>query len=503
MKKILNTIALVSVATLFAGCQKELTGPGADDSGNKESKDIVITASRPETRVSYAEDGTTHNLVASWTSDDVVFGFTSSGTPVSFTVASVDATTGVATLNQTTSVTITEGMTIHAIHCPGKTMSDLDGMTLPVDFSEQSANVIPVLLLSTATVSGNALTFTFDNAVSIIGIKNPVFPKATSADKLINITLSGHEIVSSGVVSVSGGQLIFTGNAPDKFIKKIVNATPVVSGEQFTINDPVYIVVPAGPIATVSAIDNRNNFFVYSLNRTADVSKYYGLSNKTFTAISLPTSTNVSAGGVEWARANLGGSGVTDMGDIYRWSDTGKIYTERSGTTSVSFDANHQDGFFTYEGECYYTANPSAKYTKYTTADGKLVLDPVDDVVQLTYPGTGWRMPTLADFNALFELAVTYNSGSGNNVGTTVTQGENTVFFRGTAQVCAPSSTDHTSISKRGRYWASTIAAANLTSTGGNPDFIQFNGSDGRKANAPSASVAYRHSGYLIRPVKE
>ena len=500
MKRIVKTIACIALVVFSAACQKELATPVDETQGNHGP--VVITASRPATKVAYDENGTSHNLEGSWEVNDVIFGFTASGTTVSFIVTSVAPGTGVATLTQTTSVDLTEGTKVHAIYCPGKTASDLSEQTLAVDFSSQSESVIPVLLLATATVTSNTLAFTFENVVSIIGIKNPVFPKATSADRLVNITVSGHELVSSGVVSVSGGSLVFNGNAPDKFITKTVNATPIVVGETFTIADPVYIVVPAGPIANVSAIDTKNNFFVYSVNQTAVASKYYVLDGKTIPAVALPTSTGVSAGGVVWARANLGGSGVTDMGDIYRWSDTGKIYSERNGTSAVNFDANHTSGFNTYEGECYYTATPSATYTKYTTADNKLVLDPVDDLVQLTYPGSGWRMPTLADFNALFELDVTYNSGSGNNVGTTVTQGDNSVFFRGTATVCAPSSKDKTTIGKKGRYWTSSITIGNLKSTGGNPDFIQMN-TDGTKAAAPSASNAVRHSGYLIRPVRQ
>ena len=95
----------------------------------------------------------------------------------------------------------------------GKTESDLSGQTLALDFTDQSADVVPVLLLSTATATKDALAFEFKSAVSVIGITNPVLPKATTADKLVRFTVSGHKLVSSGVVSVSEDGLIFTGNA--------------------------------------------------------------------------------------------------------------------------------------------------------------------------------------------------------------------------------------------------------------------------------------------------
>ncbi len=495
MKRIVKTIACFALVVFSASCQKEITAPADETQGNQDP--IVITASRPATKVAYDENGSTHNLEGSWEVDDVIFGFTASGTTVSFSVTSVAPGTGVATLTQTTSVDLTEGTKVHAIYCPGKTASDLSEQTLAVDFSSQSESVVPVLLLSTANVTSNTLAFTFENAVSVVCIKNPVFRSATSATKLLNITLSGHEIVSSGVVSVSGETLVFNGNAPDKFITKTVNAAPVVVGETFTIADPVYIVVPAGPIANVSAVDNKSNFFVYSLNQTADVSKYYVLDGKSFPAVTLPTSTKVSAGGVVWARANLGGSNLTDMGGCYRWSDTGLIYTARPSTT---FDANHGEGFIAYTGECYFDGTV---YTKYNKTDNKLVLDPVDDIVQLSYPGSGWRMPTKAEFESLFaDPGLTYNSGSANSVGTTVTQGDNSVFMRGTTQVCSATSSNYTTASSRGLYWTSSINAENMTPTGGNPDCVRLNGSTGRLAEAPSYTTGYRNAGFTIRPVK-
>lgn len=499
MKNIVNHFACVALVILSVACQKE---PVMNETTGDPAS-VVITAARPQTKVAYSENGSTHNLEGSWEVDDVIFGFTASGTTVSFNVTSVAPGTGVATLTQTTSVDLTEGTKVHAIYCPGKTASDLSEQTLAVDFSSQSESVIPVLLLATATVTSNTLAFTFENAVSVVCIKNPIFPAATTADRLVKITLSGHEIVSSGVVSVSGGNLVFTGNAPDKFITKTVNATPKVSGDEFTIDDPVYIVVPAGPIANVSAIDTKSNFFLFSLNQTADVSKYYVLDGKYFSSVPLPISTGVSASGVVWARANLGGTGVTDMGDIYRWSDVGRIYTARPTSTTVTFDSAHSSGFTTYEGECYYTETPSAGYTKYNKSDNKLVLDPVDDLVQLTYPGSGWRMPTLAEFNAVLASGVTYNSGSGNSVGTTVKQDENTLFFRSTTQVCIPSGGNYTSISSRGYYWTSSISEGNLTSNGGRPDYVEFNPTNGRTAAAPVTGSTYRNCGLSIRPVRE
>ena len=512
MRAIFKTFAIAAVLCVLAACHGEPADPG-----NNGKPDVPETPDTPEipadgfitatiaplTKVSYSEDSKNHDFVGSWQVGDEIFGFTSEGTAVSFEVESLNPVTKVATLEQKTSVDLAEGTKVHAIFCPGKTADDLSGQSLALDFSEQTVDVLPILLLATATVEKSGLAFGFKSAVSVIGITNPVFPKETTADKLVRITVSGHEIVSSGVVSVSDGQLVFTGNAPDKFIIKTLNVAPVVSSGRFTLEDPVYIVVPAGPVGSVSAIDNRNNFFVYELDKAVEASEYCLLNDTTFPAVALPSSSKVTVENVVWAAANLGAASKTDMGDIYRWSDTGIIYTEKGSGTTATYDENHQDGFNTYDGECYFSASASA-YTKYNTTDNKTVLDPVDDIVQLTYPGSDWRMPTLAEFNALFEasdITQTYSTGTGNNAGTTFTQGENTMFIRGTTRVCAPSSSEKKKLGKLGRYWTSSISIANLKSTGGNPDYIQFN-TDGTKSAAPTVSNAYRHSGFSIRPVK-
>lgn len=507
MKKISKLLASLAVLGLFAACQPEPVAPPDDEPVNTDPGENTDPGQQGEPEdpsdgltASFSEAA--KNFVDPWKVGDEIFGWTSEGTAVTFLVQSVDATTLKATLTQKSMVEIAAGKTFHVVYSPGTTASAFGEKKLEMDLSAQDQNEMPLPLVATATATETGLAFRFACPFAVIGIKDPVFPKASTADNLINITLSGHTVVSSGVLALAEGGFVFTGNAPDRFIVKTVNAAPILSGDSFTIAKPVYIAVPAGRLDNVSAIDTKSNFFVYPFAQDVEAGKYYELEGKTFPAVALPTSSKVVSGGVEWARANLGGNGVTDMGDIFRWSDTGKIYTERASTSSVEFDENHQAGFNSYEGECYLS---DGVYTKYIKADGKLVLDPVDDVVQLMYPGSGWRMPTLAEFNALFDAGdVTYTSGTANNVGTTVTMGENTVFFRGTTTVCAPSSKDKKTINKKGRFWTSTISEETMNQETGfyNPDYIQFN-TDGTKAAPPVAGTAYRHSGYSIRPVRE
>lgn len=497
MKNVFKTIVFAAAFCLFAACQQELIPQEKETPAGE----LTITASRASlTKVEYAEDGGTHNLVGSWEVGDVIFGFTGAGATVSFSVASVDGVTGVATLSQTTSVELANGDVVHVIHCPGKTASDLEGQTLAVDFSSQAANVIPVLLLSTATVAGDKLAFNFTNAVSILGVKNPTFPVATTASKLLNITVSGHEIVSSGVVSLSGGNLIFTGNAPDKFITKTVNATPVVVGETFTIDDPVYIVIPAGPVTKVSAVDNMNHYFEYAVNQTATVSKFYCINDKTFTQVTLPTSSGVPAGGVNWAKWNLGATSVTNQtswGNLYRWSDY-RCISSRDGST-VNMDGGHAFGYTTYDDEIYYTGSG---YSKYTASDGKTVLDPVDDIVQLTYPGSGWRMPTLAEYTDLDALEKDLDPGSNKGVKyyyPSKAAEEETVFFPSNVPVCNKGTT----FNKYGRYWTSTLYTDPSNSNHHKiAYFFETVYKSGSTSSTSLTGAQYRYLGFVVRPVR-
>lgn len=497
MKKFFKTFACLALVVFSAACQKELVASSEESSENQVP--VVITASRPQTKVSYSENGTSHNLEGSWVESDVIYGFTDGGDKVSFNVTAVDPGTGVATLTQTTSVSLTDGVKVYAIYCPLKSVSDIEGGELHIDFSTQEKSVIPMLLASEATVTSNTLSFHFRNLTSIVGIVNPVVMQGSSK-KFTSVTISGHNLVSSGTVSVVAGQLVFTGDAPSKFITKTLGLPdcehPTVAGARSLAN-PIYIVVPAGPIEKLSIL-RQGYLFTYDVNKTAAAGNFYKLDNKEFTQVALPKTNlnNLIVNNVRWSVTNFGATSdsATDLGTVHRWGEETAIAT-RNGNTGFYFNTGYDTGFVNYTGEIYW--NGSA-YTKYTATDGKTVLDPVDDIVQLTYPGTGWRIPTIEEFNdldaqvAAGTLTQTYNVGG---TGVQYSDGVNAVFFRANQLVSGGGTGKKTS----GRFWSSSVDTESANAYNAAHYFDAVYAS--KTCSSTTTGVMYRQYGFTIRPV--
>ena len=90
---------------------------------------------------------------------------------------------------------------------------------------------------------------------------------------------------------------------------------------------------------------------------------------------------------VKWGEANLGAIYREDLGDYFSWGETG---------SKTEFQVNNykwiKDGLLTK-----YCVNPYLG-----NVDDKLSLDIEDDAAR-TKLGTGWRMPTMAEFQELYE----------------------------------------------------------------------------------------------------
>ena len=321
---------------------------------------------------------------------------------------------------------------------------------------------------------------------------------------VVRVTLSGHEIVSSGEVSLVGGKLTFTGNAPSNFIVKTVNNPVTIQGSNLTISDPVYVVVPAGKVSKLSVAVNNGKYFEYTIDKAAEVGKYYRIAGKTLAEMKVPVATGIAAGGVEWSKNNLGAdvSGTGAQGDLYRWSDSGIIYTGKTAST-ITGDAGHAGGFIDYLGEIYCSSvgkdGANSTYTKYN--ESGLVLDPVDDIVQLTYPGSGWRMPTVEEFIALDALKDDPDykkEKSGDKLKYSLKSDESkNVVLRGNQ----PCSTGGTALkTNQGKYW--TSSSTNQTGKPYAAQYFQVVISDGKATGAVKNSIAKRCLGYSVRPVK-
>lgn len=482
MKKllILSTAAVAAMAAV--SCQKENTEALQDGSASTEK--LVITACYPQTKVSF-EETESLNLKGSWELDDEILAVVEGKSAISFTVESVDDATGVATL--ATDASISDGDKVYAVYCPGTGIEDIEDGELEINLSFQAADKIPALMVATASVASGELRLEFVNCLSIIGIVDPRMQVKVDGRTMQRAIVSGHEVVSSGKVAVVDGSYAFVPGAPDKFIYKSLVGREIieVESEIGTFEEPVYIAVPACKVEKITMLDSKNYIRVYEVNKDLTTGKYARIYQKTFSTITLPKAA-LKVGTTAWAEKNLGAetahtNNTNTWGDLYRWSDGGLIYTARA-SNSVTFDSAHSTGYATpAAGEIYF--NGSA-YTKYTATDKKSVLDPVDDIVQLTYPGTGWRMPTVEDFNEL------------NNYGNQDFRSSGWVKIGPDAQLYIPQtyvSNKGTAFAKKGRYWTASI---DLADKNNKPAFFEIG------TAAMTTGTQYRYYGFSIRPVR-
>lgn len=481
---------LAAVVMLSAiACHKENFKPEPEDGGL-----TAVALMAPMTKVQY-EEGADGRLCGKWEEGDVILALGGDGAPFSFSVTDVDATGGTAILKAQTSRAFATGDKVYAVYCPDGTSSGFADGVLTVDFSDQKAGGIPALMFAEAVVAdGPSLSFNFRNAVSVIGIKDPSIEALNSNRKISRVLLSGHNVVSSGkVVLGDGGKLSFASDVPSRFIEKEVQVAPVSRADgKFTLEKPVYVVVPPCAVDKVTFLDDKGTIYSYEVGGKEVVeSKHYGLNSKEFSRVKLPVNTDVCAGGVFWSDRNLGAESVSSgsgaWGEMYRWADTELLYTEKAyNSKTITLKPEYPQGFAAVAGQNYYDGSA---YTKYNAADGKTVLDPVDDIVQLTYPGSGWRMPTLEEFKSLGSLTV--NEGKSSSYLTiTDSDGNSLAFTR-------PYGAKGTVFGDRGRYWTSTVVSEES-------DDKKFLKGYYFRVDAKNVTTGnnLRNMGYYIRPVK-
>lgn len=483
-------LALMTLLAAVVACRKEELKPEPDIVPDGLS---AVASLPPMTKVQYGEDAD-GNLCGKWEKGDVIFAVDGKGLPFRLVVTDIDETGGTATLKAQTDKKFETGDKIYSVYCPLGTSSGFTGSAMTVDFSTQKTGGIPSLMFAEAVIEpGPSLRLSFRNAVSVVGISLPSIDALNSNRTISKVIVSGHEVVSKGKVTLDGGKLSFVPDSPSKFIEKEVSSVPVGGADgKLTLEQPVYVVVPPCIVDKVTFLDDKGSIYSCDLGRrTVEESKYYEMRGKEFSRVGLPVNTDVCSGGVFWSDMNLGATSVSSgqaaWGDMYRWADAEMIYTEKNySSKTITLKPEYSKGFAAVAGQNYYDGSA---YTKYNATDGKTVLDPVDDIVQLTYPGSGWRMPTLDEFNSLKSLNIEAGKSSA-YLTITAPDGNSLAFTR-------PYGASGTSFDKRGRYWTSTVVSDE---------------SDGKRflkgyyflvnSDVVSQGSHYRNMGYYIRPVK-
>ena len=143
---------------------------------------------------------------------------------------------------------------------------------------------------------------------------------------------------------------------------------------------------------------------------------------------------------VKWATMNIGADSPEEYGSYFAWGETSEKKVYNWSTYKYGTSATHQ--------------------TKYNEADGKVVLDPIDDVARANWGGT-WRMPTYDEMMELKEKCfwswTTLNGVRGRKV--TGPSG-NSIFLPAAGYY---HDNELTYARNTGGYWTSSISTSNST----------------------------------------
>ncbi len=173
--------------------------------------------------------------------------------------------------------------------------------------------------------------------------------------------------------------------------------------------------------------------------------------------------------GTKWATCNVGANAPEEYGDYFAWGET---------TPKDTYD------WSTYQ---YYDGS---NMTKYTGSDGLTTLLPEDDAATANW-GSGWRMPTKAEWQELYNnTTVTWTTQNGVNGRLFTASNGNSLFL--------PAAGDRwgdvlyeTGI--WGYYWSSSLNTDN-------PDYaLNFDFLSG----GYGMNTYYRYAGFTVRPVRE
>lgn len=262
---------------LSTSCQKELTG-GQEPAGNKP---FTITASITDsgTKVSYAEDGSTHALTPSWQVGDVIIGFDGNGGTYGYSVTEVNTETKKATLEIIASGdnvgSITEnpanGTKMYMFYAPGKKPTDIGTKSLTVSLASQGKDVVPALMMASATVADNSLSLEFENKTAIIGVKSPTM--ATASKQYTSLALSGSVGLNTAVKFDLNGETLQASYQTAGTITKTLDFTSDASTKQGP--DVIYIVACPAAAQDLTFTFNENEEYFKVTGATMEPGNYY------------------------------------------------------------------------------------------------------------------------------------------------------------------------------------------------------------------------------------
>ncbi len=338
MKRILYAIILI---TLCVSCQNDFENEQEVINHGFISKlDVTATIETPSS-MSFTEVSETHALKPSWEVGDKIIGFGSDGIKYGFIVSEIKD--GRAKLEIITSGeyagTATEdpadGTVMNMFYAPGAVMDSIhaDTKEFTVSIKQQSADVIPAIMMAQATVTNSSLSLNFTNEMSIIGIKTPKM--ATAERTYTDISLFGTGVNTEVKFSLSPeGKLMATPQTPGRICKSM---TLTSDGNKATTGTVFIVTNPIDDSAKLTFFADNGEYLVKN-NQTLVRGNYYYMTAPTFSSVP--------------DNAIPGGFSVKDIEGVVSvvYFAKGNLQTKRNGTSTNKW------GFedFQYDYRTYY-----------------------------------------------------------------------------------------------------------------------------------------------------
>lgn len=313
--------------------------------------------------------------------------------------------------------------------------------------------------------------------------------------------------VSCGKITPSGNDPIKTGDATQithnsAVLWGSVNPSELEQGVEIGIivsysENPT---IENGKKIVSIELDKNNMFFVEATKLKAETKCFYKAflnmggtyrvgDVKSFTTEAFKY-TSIDLGlpsGLKWATCNVGASAPEEYGDYFAWGETEPYY---SSQTPLTWRDGKSSGYgWTSYKWCDGMPDTLTKYCDTETSgivDNKTVLDPEDDAAYVNW-GSGWRMPTAAEWGELIDKCTwIWTVQSGVNGWLIKGPNRNSIFLP-----AAGIYTDINYSSSSSHYWSSSLYRGN-----GALNVLFW-------TNHRVVDFTSRYCGFSVRPVTE
>lgn len=504
-------IAAASIVLAFSACSKDEMKEQPSESGTIS---VEISGNLGDlTPAGDTKAGLSPVVRLNWENGDVAYAYDGTTCLGSLTASVDESNTSIARLSGTISAPSGSTITVVYTNISAGQPAVSEGK-LSFDFSSQTLDRTPFVVYGTmaytagqTTISDKVIPFSF--ATSVLKVAATGLDESNAIDQ---VTIGGVNTVCELTLSNTAAPAV-SGTTPGSIVVG-------KSLKTFSSNGGRSIVSNVGVVPTAKETNKDVTFKQGSVEKYSELSASMEIKASKSITIVVACRTNdfVDLGlpsGLKWAKCNIGASTPEEYGYYFFWGGTqGYVYdsenrkwvNEKTGKELVDGfwyeNMPHTDGVYSTSNKAVFTKyvpqSKASTYGKNGFYDDKTTLDPADDAAS-AYCGAGYRMPTSADFQELYENTtctwVTDYNGTGINgrlfTGTKSGYTDKGLFFPAAGYGVG---TSLNYPGGYGRYWSSSLYSSNPIDA----YYLHFSGSTFKPQNSNG-----RCYGHTVRPVSD